>query len=682
MGLLDKLLGGRANLDEVDNDEADKALCQWIRKKVDENRMTANRQAHEGIWMRNIAYVLGFDGLFYNTATRSFQPTNRAASLKRDRKSVNKILPTLQNRLAKLCKNPPKYDVRPNSNEQQDRDNAELKLNILNAKWDELGLNDKRIPLYMWLQQCGHVYMSVHWDASLGDPMVDPNTGAFIDFRGDVRVDVVSPFEVFVDPLAKTLEEAQYLIRAKVRPLNYFHDQFGEKGKKVKAEPTWLLSAQYDQRIQAISVRGGASADSATQLENTAIELTYYEKRSRKYPNGRLVIVANNVKLDDKELPVGKIPLSKFDDIVIGGKFLSESIVTHLVPIQDSFNELVRRRNDWFNKFLAGKMIAARGINLAQEAIDDTSGELVEYDPVPSAPDGGKPSHLQMPTIPQYAYTEEDKLDQQFNEVSGISEVSKGNLPSASIPAIGMQLLVEMDDTRIGIMTEQHELAWAKIGQLILDYIKKYYAFERKIKFSTESGYNVKTVKGEDLSGDNDVIVVRGSTLPGSKVLKRQEIMNMYQMGLLGTPNDPEVVEQLLGMLEYGDTAQPFVDHALDRTKTKKFIEMIEAGELPEISEFDNHNYLIRELNRYRKSEKFDELMPDCKEHLLAAMEECLRLMMQQAGAIPPPPPSPEEQAKMQAIADQKAADDQVQVENELNLQSQMMPGGQPNGPL
>lgn len=671
MGLLDKVLGGKkiSEIDEVDQSKEDETLCQWIRNKVEETRQTANRQAHEGIWMQNIAYVLGFDGLFYNTMTRSYQPMNKAAaSIKRNRMHVNKILPTLQNRLAKLCKNPPKYDVRPNSNEQDDKDNAELKLNILEAKWDELGINEKRIPLYMWVQECGHAYLFAHWDSTLGEVMIDPTTEEFIDFQGDVRVDVVSPFEIFSDPLGKTFEECQWHIRAKVRPMGYFHDQFGEVGKKVKPEPTWLLSAQYDQRIQAINVRGASNSDSVIQSENTAIELTYYEKRSRKYPKGRIVIVASGVKLVDKELPIGKIPGAKFDDIPIGGKYFSEAIVTHLRPIQDSFNELVRRRTDWFSKFLAGKMIAARGVNLAQEAMSDRSGEIVEYDPIPSAPDGGKPQALQMPAIPQYAYAEEDKLDEQFNEVSGISEISKGNVPASGMPAIGMQLLVEMDDTRIGIMTEQHEMAYARIGQFILDYVQKFYAFERKIKFASDSGYNVQTLKGDDLRGDNDVVVIRGSTLPGSKVLKRQEIITSYQMGLLGPIGDPETIEQLVGMLEYGDIGQTYVDHSLDKNKVKRTLAEIEQGVMPDISEFDNHAFTLKELNRYRKSEKFDNLPPPSKDIFLAVMEESIKQMMMQSGMQPPPPPSPEEHANIQAAAGQKANDEHAQttLSNEL----------------
>jgi len=88
---------------------------------------------------------------------------------------------------------------------------------------------------------------------------------------------------------------------------------------------------------------------------------------------------------------------------------------------------------------------------------------------------------MDMPQMPAWAYQEEQKLDEQFNEISGISEVSKGQLPSASIPALGMQILIEADDTRIGVMTEQHEHSYAKVGTFILDYVQRYYKTYRKI---------------------------------------------------------------------------------------------------------------------------------------------------------------------------------------------------------
>lgn len=590
--------------------------------------------------MTNIAYLLGYDGIAFNSTTRQFQPVNRASSyLKKNRIHVNKILPTVQNRLARLCKNPPKYDVRPESNSTDDKEAASLSLQVLTAMWDRLTLDKKRLFLYMWVQQCGHAWMKVSWDGSLGNLIDDPITGEKI-FEGDVRADVVSPFEIFPDPMAKTDDDVlqSWIIQAKVRKLDYFKTHYPERGHLVKAEDAWLLSAQYEQRINSLNSRGPSQSGMQESMKNSAIEMIKYEARSKDYPNGRMIVCANGVLLEDKELPVGEIPFRKFDDVVVGGKFYSEAIITHLRPVQDQYNETIRRRAEWTRKLLAGKYKAARGSGIAQEALNDESGEVVYYDAVPTAPNG--PEAIQVPMIPQWAYTEEDKLTQMINDISGISEVSRGTLPSASIPAIGMQLLTEQDDTRIGVMTEQHEHAWAGVGSLILKYIEKFYVLPRKLKMAgPEMSYLVKEVAGADLRGNTDVIVIRGSTLPGSKTLNRQDILTVFREGLMGDPTDPKVREKVLDLLEFGDIQGIWEDQSLDKNQVKRVIEALEKGIEVNVSEFDNHTVWLLELNKYRKSDKWDSLDPQIQALFLMTMEQCLQQVISLQS--PPEPPMP-----------------------------------------
>lgn len=637
---------------ESDQTEEERKLASHVRSKVEEIRSSANRIAHEGIWMTNIAYALGYDGLTFNTSSRQFQPVNRSSAfLRKNRLHVNKILPTLQNRLARLCKNPPKFDVLPESNSTEDKEAARLSLQIISALWEKKEVNKKRIPLYMWVQQCGHAWIKTYWDPALGQLMTDPMTEE-LDYEGDVDIGIRSPFEIFPDPMAKTEDDLEFLIEAKVRRLDYFKTRYPEKGALVKEEGAWLLSAQFEQRINSLNARGPSQGGTQESLKHSAIELVKYEKRSLKYPNGRMIVVANGILLEDKELPIGEIPFAKFDDVVIGGKFYSEAIVTHLRPVQDQYNETVRRRAQWTRTLLSGKYTAARGSGLQQESMNDESGEIVYFDPVPTSPDGGRPQPLAIPNIPQWAYMEEDKLTAQMNDISGISEVSRGTLPSASIPAIGMQLLTEQDDTRIGVMTEQHESAWARVSSHMLKFVEKNYIMPRKIKIAGPNlQYTIKEITGQQISGNTDVKVIRGSTLPGSKTLKRQEILNAYNQGLLGDPQDPKVKEKVLSALEFGDVAEVWQDHALDMSQIKRGLESLQAGIEITPSEFDNQALWLVELNRLRKGDKFDELPIPIRANILKQMEDRLQMVLSLSNQNLPPMPVPPPPSHSQAMA-------------------------------
>lgn len=631
--------------------------------------------------MTNIAALLGYTDISFNAATRSFQPVNRAgSSIKKNKISVNKILPRVQNRLARLCKNPPKYDVRPESNSTEDKDAARLSLQTLTCIWDKLSLDQKRILLYMWVQQCGHAWVRVFWDPTEGRPMVDPQTGES-GYEGEVGAEIMPPFEVFPDKAAKSQEDVlkSYLTVCKVRKLDYFKQNYPERGTLVKEEQAWLLSLQYEQRINSLNSRGPSQGGTQDIMKDSAIEMIRYEARSKNYPNGRMIAVANTILLEDKELPVGEIPFAKFDDIPVAGKLFSESVITHARPIQDQYNEVIRRRSDWTKRLLAGKYKAARGSGLAQESMNDESGEVVYYDSVPNSPGG--PEALALPVIPQYAYTEEDRLNAQLDDIFGEQEIDRGTLPSASIPALGMQILTENSNTRIGIMTEQHEHSWARVGSLILKYAGKNYVMPRKLKMAGKSGsYMVQEVAGADLKGNTDVMVIRGSTLPGSKTLRRQEILNAYNQGLLGDPQDPKVREKVLSMLEYGDIAEAWKTLSLDESQIDRGIKKLETGMPVQLKEFDNLSMWSTKLNDYRKEEKFDELPPEIQNLIEETLEAAIQGMVQLAGGPPPPSPVSPDEAQAEAAVGAGAAPPPGQAPP-APLDSGMNPNPQPNSP-
>lgn len=623
-------------VDENDQTTEETELATHVRSKVEEIRSKANRIAHEGIWITNIAYLLGYDGIYFNTSTRSFQSLDRASNgLKRNRLHINKIISTVQNRLARLCKNPPRYEIRPESSANEDKEAARLSLQLLTTLWDKLSLNEKRIVLYMWVQQCGHAYSKISWDPTVGKPIGEG------EFEGEVKFEIASPFEIFPNPMAKNFEEVSqtWLVQAKVRPLDYFRQNYPEKGKFVKEEDAWLLSALYESRINSLNSRGPSQGGMQEQMRHCAIELIKYEARSQKYPDGRMIVAANGILLENKELPWGEIPFAKFDDIQVAGKYYSESVVTHLRPIQDQYNELVRRRAAWVRKFVAGKYKAARGSGLAEESLHDGESEVVFYDPVPNAPNG--PEAIQVPTMPQWAFAEEDRYTAMFNDISGISEVSRGSMPSSSIPAIGMQLLTEQDDTRIGVMTEQHEHAWARTGSLMLKCAEANYKIPRKLKIAGPSlSYTVKDVQGDMIRGNTDVYVVRGSTQPGSKTLENQNIMNAWQSGLMGDPQDPKVKERVLGMIEFGQSDGLWEDYGLDMSQVKRGIDQIETKQLQvNVNEFDNHQMWLLELNRIRKSDKFDAFPPMVQQLFMMQMEMRIQMIMKLSGVPQSPPP-------------------------------------------
>lgn len=644
MGPLDRIsqaLGLSGNTPQAEGSEdqlkSEAQIVSFVETKIEDCRKTSNRTAMESIWLTNSAWLLGYTNVYWDSNSRVFRSSNvDIPANRRQRLQTNRILPTIQNRTARLTKKPPMYEVRPNSMDIEDKDACRLGKMVIDSVWDMQKINRKRIDLVDWLQRCGHSYMKVTWDDELGERIVDPMTGES-QYTGDIRVEVVPAFEIYPDPAAKNMEELTWLVQTKIRPLAYFKDHY-ENGHLVKEESVTIQGLQYLNRINTINSRSDGDGNS-NNIKNSAVEKAYYERPSKKYPNGRMIITAGGKLMEDKELPCGLIPFAKFDDFIVGGRFYGEALVTHLRPIQDQLNRIINQRNDWIKKLIAGKYAVPRGAGLHQEAMNDMSGEIVEYDPVPNAANAGMPLPITVPQMPQYVYTEEDRLTNAFFDIAGINEVSRGQLPAAGLPAKGMELLLEADETRIGLTTNAHEHSWAYIGRLILKFAQKYYNEPRLLKVSNSNGYMVKHFLGADLKDNHDVVVIPGSTIPGSMVVKRNDILNAFNQGLLGDPSDPAVREKVLGMLEFGNIAEAWKDRALDEQQVKKAIELIESGVQPQLSEFDNHTYWLQEMNRYRKSDKYEKLGPYQRMVFDQTMELCIQLMMPEQVMNPLPGP-------------------------------------------
>ncbi len=648
------------SVEDQTNDE--KSLVSYIRRKLDESRTNANRIGYEGIWMTNIAYLMGFDGIYYDTRTRSYQPTTRVAPyVARNRVHANKLLPMAQNRAARLCKVPPRFETIPNSQSEEDKEGALLGLDLLVDVWHRQEINRKRLPMIMWMQQCGHAYMKVSHDSNSGEKMYDPVTGEFQGYEGECRVDVVSAFEVFVDPLAQTLEDAAWVIHAKIRPIEYFRSHY-ERGELVEPEDNWLQSLQYEARVNSANGYTTGTGAASPGTKNSAIEISYYERPTMKHPEGRHIIMANAVLLKDDEMLVGMYPFAKFDDIQIGGKYYSESCITHARPLQDQYNATLARRAEWVRKMLAGKFIAARQHGLSKEALNDQNGEVVEYNVTPGA---GEPHAMQIPLIPEYAYKETESLETDIAQVFGLSEVSRG-IVQPSMPAVGMQLILEQDETRIGIEIEQHEHAYARLGTLILKHVEKCYKNKRAIRKKDEQGnFAVRYYSGEDLKGNTACMVVRGSSVPTSRSLRRQDILNTYQLGLLGNPGDPALRMKVMQQLEFGDTSGMWTQFSSTKAQIKKMIDDIEKGVITtenaaqSVSQYDDHVLFLMDLNEYRKSEKYEAIPPEQKEAFLRVMDAHLEWQARitnPAVAMPPQAPMNLEGAISEAEGEQQAA--------------------------
>jgi len=97
----DALLSGKQ--EEITPD--DTKLYAFLKDRVEDTRRSTSRVTHESIWLTNIAYLLGYENIYFDPVLRRYRSNDATQPyLTRSRIHANKILPTIQNRLFKTDK--------------------------------------------------------------------------------------------------------------------------------------------------------------------------------------------------------------------------------------------------------------------------------------------------------------------------------------------------------------------------------------------------------------------------------------------------------------------------------------------------------------------------------------------------------------------------------------------------
>ncbi|MDP2363604.1 MAG: hypothetical protein Q8M94_07525 [Ignavibacteria bacterium] len=164
----------------------------------------------------------------------------------------------------------------------------------------------------------------------------------------------------------------------------------------------------------------------------------------------------------------------------------------------------------------------------------------------------------------------------------------------------------EQDQTVFGLVATRFEAKEAEAGTYELEIVKERYKEERVLKIVGENNeIEVIDFKAtEDMP--TDVIVQSGSSLPHSLVAKQQLVLQFYDKGMLGDPQDPQVRQKAMRLAEMGGVDVIYEEAAADEREAEREHKLWEKGLPSEVQFFDNHkthlvrHYLFCKSDRYR----------------------------------------------------------------------------------
>ena len=413
------------------------------------------------------------------------------------RQIYNKIAPAANVRFAKLARVQPMVKTRPASSDQEDISTSRICTKIMHYVYQNNKYDKIKRRATEWSELCGTSFYKNIWNPDKGkvlgslpyeytskqvkkmnnsqlcacafDIGIHAASGSTnhdlkkaiiqqisqpeVVREGDVEVIAVKCFEIYPDNNSyEELDDCRYIIHAKAVDANivrevYNVDVTGKDINILTMDNTSSVSTTYGSR-------NAINGYNDSIKENQVVVIEKYEKPTRRYPNGRLIIIANDKLISYTTLPYVNraddrrcYPFSRQVCEIMPNSFWGVSWIERCVPMQRVYNDVKNAIHEHAQRATIGAWQAEDGSIIDPDDLEATGiypGKIVYIEPNSK---GLVP--LQESTLPNSLQNIPVDLDEEIITSAGVSELSVKGSTSTEMSGIALEILKEQDDTRL-----------------------------------------------------------------------------------------------------------------------------------------------------------------------------------------------------------------------------------------
>ena len=683
--------------DEIDHTKTETGAMAMVQEEWEKgiNRM----QPYHRQWFLNTAYLLGFQHLVWHPSrNRLWLPPSRRRQV---RMTSNLMMSAYRINLSKLSSGNAAISVLPNSNEQEDVDAARLAQKVWFHIKNDVHWKQLKRRLIGWVLSCGNGFLLTEWNPNSGEmlssvkketrevekldeyglPLIDEQTNAPIieneeevvgveQYRtGKLSIKALSPFSVIPIGSGTELEECDSVIVGEWLSLEEIRRQFPDKGKYVTPEYRDTASTFekfLDGLVSPTTSQVNPQGASGEPSEKGAVVKRYWQKSTPEFPNGRMIICANNIMLFMGDNPTPKdnngdspLPIVHYREIDVPFRLWGRSSLEDQIPDQKAYNKALSIILEHHSLF-KGKWIVPRGAHLKESNLDSSADEVVEAIPI-----GGQMPHMANIHPPQPTLFNVLKQHREnMMEQSGVREVSRGALPSGARSGVAIQLLQESDTTQIGTTAIDIAEADARVAKLALLIASERMVVPQKIRIIGKNNEVdvVDNFTGDMLRGNTQVVVAGTLGAPFSLVARKAEILDMEQRGAFINPETGRTDwRTVMELLEFGQTQDVFSEQALDEAQAETENREMVNGAMPIAKRYQDHQLHVKIHNRRRKAPEYIDMIQQQPE-----IDQLYEQHLQQHGAfLTEEIQAAQQQAMVSQMAGQQGEAMQKEVQND-----------------
>lgn len=547
---------------EVEREEAKQRM---LRMKKMEAAAAAGRRRYDWEWVVRNLYLRGYHFARYNRSTSTFVLGTRT----KVRIPINLMWAQARAIRNQVTAFRPKWEVIPNKPTEAATENAQWSGKLLDYLYEKLGLKRKLKEV---------VYQGLY--TSLGIWQFDWDKA-----KKDVSISVVDPFDLYIDPNAPSLDEAQYVIKAVRRPLNYVktHPIYGPSATEqdIKPDPK-LASSEYKEfLLKSISTSGEGQSSLEDQNEYTILR----EAQIKEWQEDGTVKIRIMAWTDDCLYPL-RDELTKNDEFnyevfqadIQPLEIYGESWAKHIMPINRVLDALESNIFEYNHFFAKGRFVIDKGSGV--RSIVNENGQIIEKNP------GYVVTSLPLAPLPPTHLQQIGNMRQYMEDIGGLHEVSMGRIPTGVKSGVGIAELRQADASSQDDLVDALEDFLMRSAKKIFKIIASNYTSTKLAEVAGPSGApqyfyavgekspvaskmkNQKQTFGEMglplaiIGSENEIRVSVGSWLAYTKQARQEELKELFRLGAIDQ-------QTLLQHLEFGD-----IKSIMDRSRRERLVQL------------------------------------------------------------------------------------------------------------
>lgn len=569
------------------------------------------RRRYDQEWMSRNLFWRGYQFSRYLPSTQTVVLTSRQSA----RVPVNVTAAYMRAIRNQVTSFRPKFEVLPTApNSQAAKVQARYAQRLLDYYFDKLKL---KMKIKETITQ-GLIY-------SIGGPWQI----VYDKIKKEVRVWLLDPFDFYMDPLAESPDECEFMVKAVRSPVasithNPNYNPWARR--EISSGDTKLASSEYKQfMIQAIKpISPRTTEGSASTIQ--------YEGDFRRYRDDGTIYTVKCIWTDQNITPLyfEEVDTDEYEYVVYRADLnpkeqYGESWIKHVMPINRVINNLESSAFEYNTRVAKGRIVIDRDSGVRR--IGSVHGEII------SKNRGAEVKGLDLPPLPVSVPQQVERMWRYAEDISGIHEASLGRLPTGVKSGIGIAELKQADATSQDDLVDNLEDFLTEVAMKILTKIadnysnykvvkdlgvregdEKYFVVigkrysKNRRKSGDELGKEGQVKIGADwfdvseIDNDNTIRVQIGSWLGYTKEALQQKVQTMYQMQLIDQ-------KTALKLMEFGDIDDIVQQTRVEALLKKSLNQQQQPGEVDQMSLAYSENDMLLEGKDVPASELDDHMV-------------------------------------------------------------------------